>query len=86
MIPQRVVLIGGSGFIGGAIANRLSAAGMSVLVATRRRSRAGALLLLPTVEVIEADVHDPATLASLVDGADAVVSMVGILHSRPGTP
>ncbi len=86
MIPQRVVLIGGSGFIGSAIANRLSAAGISVLVATRRRSRAGPLLLLPTVEVVEADVHDPATLASLVGGADAVISMVGILHSRPGTP
>ncbi len=86
MTPQRVVLIGGAGFIGSAIANRLSAAGCSVLIPTRRRSRAGHVLLLPTVEVVEADCHDPATLGRLLQGADAVVNLVGILHSRPGTP
>lgn len=86
MNPKRVVLIGGSGFLGSALANRLSEAGVEVLVPTRRRSRAGHLLLLPTVEVVEADVHDQAALAGLVAGADAVVNLVGILHSRSGNP
>lgn len=86
MNPKRVVIVGGSGFIGSAIANRLCEAGVHVLIPTRRRSRAGHVLLLPSAEVVEADVHDPATLARLCADADAVVNTVGILHSRPGAP
>lgn len=86
MKKKRVVLTGGSGFIGSAVANRLGEAGFDVLVPTRRSSRAGHLLPLPTADVVEADIHDPATLRGLVTDADAVVNLVGILHSRPGTP
>lgn len=86
MNPKRVVIVGGSGFIGSAIANRLCEAGVRVLIPTRRRSRAGHVLLLPNTEVIEADVHDPAALARLFAGADAVINTVGVLHSRPGSP
>ena len=82
----RVVLIGGSGFLGRSVANRLAEAGVDVLVPTRRRSRASHLFLLPTVEVVEADIHDAATLDKLLAGADAVVNLVGVLHSRSGTP
>lgn len=83
---KRVVLIGGSGFVGKAIANRLSEEGFKLVVPTRRRSRAAHLLVLPTIEVVEADVFDPKTLAQLLSGADAVVNLVGVLHSKPGTP
>ena len=83
---KRIVLIGGSGFVGKAIANHLSAAGVEICIPTRHRSRAAHLLVLPTAEVVEADVHDPATLTRLCDGADAVINLVGVLHSRPGTP
>lgn len=86
MKPDRVVLVGGTGFVGSAIANRLSEAGVSVLIPTRRRSRAGHVMLLPTAEVVEADVNDPATLERLFAGADAVVNLVGVLHSKSGTP
>lgn len=86
MKVREVLLIGGSGFVGSAIANRLSENGVRVRIPTRRRERARDLLLLPTAEVIEADVHDPAVLARLMRGVDAVISLVGILHSRPGTP
>lgn len=83
---ERVVLVGGTGFVGRAVANRLSREGIAVLVPTRRYIHAGELLVLPTVDVIEADIHDPATLERLFAGADAVVNLVGILHSRPGRP
>ncbi len=83
---KRVVLVGGTGFVGRAIANRLVEAGTNIVVPTRRRSRAGHILLLPTVDVVDADVHDPATLERLFIGADAVVSLVGVLHSRSGDP
>ena len=44
MNPKRVVIVGGSGFIGSAIANRLCEAGVEVLIPTRRRSRTGHVL------------------------------------------
>ena len=69
---RNVLLIGGSGFVGSAIAARLSGAGVNVLVPSRRRERAKALILLPTVEVVEAQVHDEVQLAQLVRGMDAV--------------
>jgi len=83
---ERVVLVGGTGFVGRAVANRLSREGIAMLVPTRRYIHAGELLVLPTVDVVEADIHDPATLERLFAGADAVVNLVGILHSRPGRP
>lgn len=86
MTTRNVLLIGGSGFVGSRIAHQLSARGVRVVVPTRRRERAKHLILLPTVEAVEADVHDPATLQQLSAGQDAVISLVGILQSRRGTP
>ena len=83
---SNVLLIGGSGFVGSRIAHELSARGLRVVVPTRRRERAKHLILLPTVEAVEADVHDPAALKQLCVGQDAVISLVGILQSRRGTP
>jgi NADH dehydrogenase len=81
MNVKRVCLIGGSGFIGRHLAARLGAAGLSVTLPTRRRERCKeSLIVLPGVEVVECDVHDPACLDALIAGHDAVVSMVGILH------
>lgn len=86
MNPSRVALIGGSGFLGSAIAGRLAETGTPVLIPTRHESRARHLLVLPTVELAEANVNDPATLAHLLVGIDAVVNLVGVLHSPPGQP
>lgn len=81
-----VLVIGGSGFVGSSLVAQLSNAGHVVIVPTRRRERAKHLITLPTVDVVEADVHDDATLRRLMQDADAVVNLVGILHSRPGDP
>lgn len=86
MKTQRIVITGGTGFVGSAIANRLAEESVSVLVPTRRRSRAGHLILMPGVEVVEADIHDPAALETLFAGADAVINLVGVLHSASGDP
>jgi NADH dehydrogenase len=83
---SNVLVIGGSGFIGRHVVARLVDRGKVVTVPVRRRGRAGHLILLPTVEVVEADVHDDATLARLVDGRDAVINLVGILQGSRGTP
>jgi len=75
-----ILVIGGSGFVGRHLVSQLAAAGRSVVVPTRKRERAKHLILLPTVAVVEADIHDEATLARLAGGAAAVVNLVGILH------
>lgn len=77
---RRILLLGGSGFVGRHVANRLVARGCKIWVPTRRRDRAKHLILLPTCEVIQTDIHDDATLDKLVKGQDAVINLVGILH------
>ena len=86
MRHQSILLIGGSGFIGTHIAARLASAGKRVIVPTRRYTRAKHLLVLPTVQIVEADVFDEATLGRLLTQVDAVINLVGVLHSRPGQP
>jgi uncharacterized protein YbjT (DUF2867 family) len=79
---QRIVVLGGTGFVGRALCRRLSARwpALRVTVATRRPGHAAALRPLPTVDILPADVHDPSALARLLAGADAVVNLVAILH------
>jgi len=80
MRHRNILVLGGSGFIGSYVINLLVARGRNVLVPSRRRQRARDLLLFPTCEVVEADVHDDATLDGLVAGQDAVINLIGILH------
>jgi NADH dehydrogenase len=89
MKPRTVVVIGGSGFVGRHVIAQLVAQGVRVRAPTRRAERARHLLLLPTVEVIEADVMAEEVLVRLLRGCDAVVNLVGVLHSpaaRTGGP
>lgn len=83
---ERVLLIGGHGFVGSHVAAALGARGLRVTVAARRRERAKHLFLLPTLEAVEADVHDDVTLARLCVGQDAVINLVGILKGGNGHP
>ncbi len=80
MSIQRIGILGGSGFVGTQLVSLLAARGHHVRVLSRRREAAKELILLPTVEVVEADVHDPQTLLRQFRGLDAVVNLVGILH------
>jgi NADH dehydrogenase len=79
---KKVLVLGGSGYVGTYIVNRLSQRGIEVTVPTRRRERTKALIMQPGVEMPEANIHCEATLADLMRGHDAVINLVGILHSR----
>jgi NADH dehydrogenase len=80
-----VAVLGGSGFVGRHVCHALAAAGYRVRVATRDRERAKRQLIpLPTAEAVVADIHDPAQLADLLRGADAVINLVGVLHDARG--
>ncbi|MFN4324410.1 MAG: complex I NDUFA9 subunit family protein [Azonexus sp.] len=82
MAIKKVLLLGGSGFVGTYIVNRLSQRGIEVTVPTRRRERTKALIMQPGVSMPEADIRCEKTLAGLMQGHDAVINLVGILHSR----
>jgi NADH dehydrogenase len=79
-----ILVLGGSGFLGRALCEKLverfGGANARILVPTRRPARAKTLWMLPTIDVVAADVHDDADLERLVGRCDSVVNLVGILH------
>lgn len=83
MKPQKIVVLGGTGFVGSHLVPRLAAQGLAVTVLSRNRERHRELSVLPTVRVLSADVYDPKVLAAHFKGADAVINLVGILN-EPG--
>jgi NADH dehydrogenase len=81
---KRVVVLGGTGFVGRAFAARCAGAGpqWQLVVPTRRLAHGDALRTVPRLELVAADVHDPAALGRLFAGAEAVVNLVAILHGN----
>lgn len=81
--PQLLVcVLGGTGFVGTELVARLAQRGHRVRVLTRSAFRAQHLTVLPQVDVVEANAHDPAVLAAEFAGADVVVNLIGILNER----
>jgi uncharacterized protein YbjT (DUF2867 family) len=77
---NKVVVLGGSGFVGSQLVHQLSAAGCQVKVLSRRREDAKHLILLPNVQVEACDVFFEAALKRAISGSDAVINLIGILH------
>lgn len=77
---KKVCVLGGGGFVGGHLVSRLFERGYDVSVPYRNINRAKHLSVLPTVTLVEANVHDPAVLRQLFEGVDAVINLVGMLH------
>ena len=80
---MRVVVFGGGGFIGGRVAAELCARGHQVVVPARDRERAKKnLIILPGARVIGLDPDSASSVSKALDGAEAVVNLVGMLHER----
>jgi len=77
---KKVLIFGGTGFVGSQVCEKLNQLQCRVTVATRRSSSARHLQLLPLVDVAQVDLQDSAALAALVAGHDAVVNLIAILH------
>ncbi|GLR27235.1 complex I NDUFA9 subunit family protein [Limnobacter litoralis] len=84
--PKNILIIGGSGFLGQSVCNQLAAQGHRLTVPTRRLDKGKHLSMLPTCQVVKANIHDRATLGKLVTGQDIVVNLLGVLHSKKGKP
>ncbi len=85
MATRVVTVFGGSGFIGRYVVNRLAQQGWIVRVAVRRPSRA--MFLKPLGDVgqvtpIRAPLQDEAAIRDAVDGAQAVINLVGLLYEK----
>jgi NADH dehydrogenase len=87
---KNILIIGGTGFLGSAItreiARRPTSADFCLTLPTRRRERTKHLAVLPTANIVDANVHDPATLERLMRDQDAVISLVGVLKGGEGEP
>jgi uncharacterized protein YbjT (DUF2867 family) len=81
---HRIVVTGGTGFVGRALCERLVERDPStrIVVPTRQLPQGRAVQMLPTVDLLRCSVHDPRELAAAFDGADTLVHLVAILHGR----
>jgi uncharacterized protein YbjT (DUF2867 family) len=77
---SKVLVLGGSGFVGRHVVAALARRGVGVTVPSRNRERAKHLILLPTVDVVQADINQRGVLDRLARGHDALINLVGILH------
>ncbi len=77
---SKVLVLGGTGFVGRHVCEKLVRAMHPVTVPTRRLRNAASVMTLPMLYAAEADVHDEAALRELVRGHDAVVNLVAILQ------
>jgi uncharacterized protein YbjT (DUF2867 family) len=85
MRSRRTAVLGGSGFIGRYVVQRLAARGDVIPVGCRRAEQARFLMTFGNVGQIAAvnvAIDDEQVLPAFLDGADAVVNCVGILAER----
>ena len=80
MKKRSICLLGGTGFVGGHLTARLANDGWRVRLLTRNAARHRELKVLPTVQIVQGDVHNSEFLRRQIAGCDAVVNLVGILN------
>jgi len=79
--PPLITIFGGTGFIGRYVCEALLKSGARLRVASRDPRQAWFLQPLGTVgqmSAIAADITKPASVSRAVDGADAVINLVGV--------
>jgi uncharacterized protein YbjT (DUF2867 family) len=78
-----VTVFGGTGFVGRQVVRSLAKQGWRVRVAARNVGRGYRMRMLGDVgqiEVVQANVRNAASVARALDGAEACVNLVGVLH------
>jgi nucleoside-diphosphate-sugar epimerase len=79
---MRVLVTGGSGFLGSHVVEQLARAGHSVRALVRRSSNRKFLSTLSGVELAEGSVEDRARVDEAVKGVDAIVHAAGLVKAR----
>ena len=87
---QRVIIIGGSGFVGQDLALSLSQKNIVTIVTTRSREKVKTLDSIdPSIKSVYMPEFTKLTLSNLLKDLnvnDVVINLVGVLHSRKGVP
>jgi nucleoside-diphosphate-sugar epimerase len=79
---MRVLLTGGSGFLGSYVAEQLAAGGHAVRALVRPSSDKKILEKIAGIEFLNGAIDEPATLGPAVEGVEAVVHVAGIVKAR----
>jgi|TARA_Y100000590_G_scaffold69359_1_gene75690 NADH dehydrogenase len=83
MLIKKIVVLGGTGFVGSSLCNRLSKEGYQIKILTRNREyNRENLILLPNVDLIETDVGNLNNLNQHLIGCDMVINLIGILNEK----
>lgn len=72
--------MGGTGFLGQTLAAHLIKLGYQVSIPTRQRESFRELLVLPGLQLVQANTHIEDDLKRALQGSDAVINLVGILN------
>lgn len=77
----KILIIGGSGFLGKHLISTLSKSGYQLRIPTRNRERAkGHIIIIPDTELIQFDLGKNLEFGELFRGIDIVINCLGILH------
>ena len=76
---MKVLVTGATGYVGGLLVPRLLERGHRVRVMVRDPERVAGRPWSPQVEIVRADVEQPATLAAAVDGMEAAYYLVHLM-------
>jgi len=77
---MKILILGGSGFVGSHLVRRLSREGHSITVISRYPNAAKHLEIVPRVRIRVFDPYDIERLADALSGHDAMINLVGILN------
>ena len=78
----KIVVLGGTGFVGRALVHALQAAGHRVDVLSRNRETQRELGVYENVRTLSTKVYDAADLTRHFFAADAVINLVGVLQNN----
>lgn len=79
---MNICIIGGTGFVGTHLINKLVTQGHGVKIITRRPERHRHLKVLPGVKIISLDFFGKKILERQIDGYDVVINLAGILNPQ----
>ncbi|TBR36249.1 MULTISPECIES: complex I NDUFA9 subunit family protein [Dyella] len=82
MKPKKLVVLGGTGFLGRYLIPRLAQDGHRMTLLSRNREKRRAFAVIPGVDVRSIDVYDGNALRHALAGADAAIMLIGILNPQ----
>lgn len=82
MHKPRITILGGTGFVGRHLVQRLRPLASEIIIPTRNRDSRRELAVLPGVQLRNCDVHDPAALRAVLEGSEVVINLIGILNEN----